>query len=207
MLSLYEEVFRSGRPYVYPTIQMVQLFIIKSWMRIPSNNTLHYFLLTKGINDKLLKVCRLTQIPNRRTIDRRFQVLPIGDSIILKLVHPIISRLKSRYVWKRGKNHKIMQKLDPIQISWIIKSKEDGAKNADVASSMKISVRWVQKLYSRYRRTGAVPILGKPGRPKGIITEQMVQTVQSAFEKFRCSAVFLEKIIDTTGTHIPETWA
>ena len=96
-----------------------------------------------------------------------------------------------------------MQKLDPIQISWIIKSKEDGAKNADVASSMKISVRWVQKLYSRYRRTGAVPILGKPGRPKGIITEQMVQTVQSAFEKFRCSAVFLEKIIDTTGTHIP----
>ena len=98
-----------------------------------------------------------------------------------------------------------MQKLDPIQISWIIKSKEDGAKNAaDVASSMKISVRWVQKLYSRrYRRTGAVPILGKPRRPKGIITEQMVQTVQSTFEKFRCSAVFLEKIIDTAGTHIP----
>ncbi len=98
-----------------------------------------------------------------------------------------------------------MQKLDPIQISWIIKSKEDGAKNAtDVASSMKMSVRWVQKLYSRrYRRTGAVPILGKPRRPKGIITEQMVQTVQSTFEKFRCSAVFLEKIIDTAGTHIP----
>ncbi len=29
----------------------------------------------------------------------------------------------------------------------------------------------------------------------------MVQTVHSVFEKFRCSAVFLEKIIDTTGTH------
>ena len=42
---------------------------------------IHYFLLTKGINDKLLKVCRLAQIPNRRTIDRRFQVLPIGDII------------------------------------------------------------------------------------------------------------------------------
>ncbi len=82
MLSLYEEIFRPGRPYVYSTILMVQLFIIKSWMRIPSNNTLHYFLLTKSTNDKLFKVCRLTQIPNRRrTIDRRFQVLPIGDII------------------------------------------------------------------------------------------------------------------------------
>ena len=58
-----------------------QLFIIKSWMRIPSNNILHYFLSTKGTNDKLFKVCRLTQIPNRRTIDRRFQVLPISDII------------------------------------------------------------------------------------------------------------------------------
>ncbi len=81
MLSLYEEIFRLGRPYVYSTILMVQLFIIKSWMRIPSNNTFHYFLLTKGTDDKLFKVCRLTQIPNRRTIDRRFQVLPIGDII------------------------------------------------------------------------------------------------------------------------------
>ncbi len=81
MLSLYEEVFRSGRPYVYPTIQMVQLFIIKLWMRIPSNNTLHYFLSIKPSNDKLLKVCKLTQIPDRRTIDRRFQFLPISDMI------------------------------------------------------------------------------------------------------------------------------
>ncbi len=66
------------------------------------------------------------------------------DSVILKLVHPVISRLKSRHVWKGGKNHKIMQKLDPIQISWIIKSKErgEGSKNADVASSIKISETW-----------------------------------------------------------------
>ncbi len=80
-LSLYEEIFRPGRPYVYSTILMVQLFIIKSWMRIPSNNTLHYFLSIKCNNDKLFKVCRLTQIPDRRTIDRRFQNLPIGDII------------------------------------------------------------------------------------------------------------------------------
>ena len=80
-LSLYENVFRIGRPYVYSTVLMVQLFIIKSWMRIPSNNTFHYFLSIKPNNDGLLKVCRIQQIPDRRTIDRRFQNLPITQMI------------------------------------------------------------------------------------------------------------------------------
>ena len=45
------------------------------------NSTLHYFLSIKCNNDKLFKVCRVTQIPDRRTIDRRLQNLPIGDII------------------------------------------------------------------------------------------------------------------------------
>lgn len=96
-----------------------------------------------------------------------------------------------------------MQKLDPIKVSWIIKQKENGAKNADVASSMKISTRWVQKLYSRYRNSENIPVLGKPGRPKRTITEEMKCIVESAFEKFKCSAIFLERIIDADGIHIP----
>ena len=80
-LSLYEDILRVGRPYVYPTILMIQLYIIKSWMRIPSNNTFHYFLSIKCTNDKIFKVCKLTQIPDRRTIDRRFQNLPITQMI------------------------------------------------------------------------------------------------------------------------------
>ncbi len=59
----------------------VQSFIIKSRMRIPSNDTLHCFLSVKRSDDKLSKVCRLTRIPDRRTIDRRFQNLPVGDII------------------------------------------------------------------------------------------------------------------------------
>ncbi len=80
-LSLHGEIFRPGRPYACSTVLMVQLFIIKSWMRIPSNDTLHYFLSVKCNNDKLSKVCRLTRIPDRRTVDRRFQNLPVGDII------------------------------------------------------------------------------------------------------------------------------
>ena len=96
-----------------------------------------------------------------------------------------------------------MQKLDPLKVSWIIRAKENGMRNTDVSSSMKISQRWVQKLYSRYRSFGDIPTLRKPGRPKRVITEEMEEVVQSAFEKFRCSAVFLEKIIDGDGIHIP----
>ena len=125
------------------------------------------------------------------------------NSIILKLVHPIVSRPKSGYVWKGGKSHRIMQKSDPIQTSWAIRPKEDGAKNADAASPMKISVRRVQKPYSRCRSTGTVPVPGKPRRPKRVITEETVQTVQPTFERFRRSATFLERITDTTGTHMP----
>ena len=80
-LSLYEDAMRRGRPYVYSTVLMVQLFIIKSWMRIPSNNTLYYFLFIKPYNDKLLRVCKLNKIPDRRTIDRRFKDLPISNII------------------------------------------------------------------------------------------------------------------------------
>ncbi len=80
-LSLHGEIFRPGRPYACSTVLMVQSFIIKSRMRIPSNSTLHYFLSIKCNDDKLFKVCRLTQIPGRRTVDRRFQNLPVGDII------------------------------------------------------------------------------------------------------------------------------
>lgn len=90
MLSLYEDTIRRGRPYVYPTILMIQLFIIKSWMRIPSNSTFHYFLFIKNSNDKLLQVCKLNKIPDRRTIDRRFQVLPI-DKIICTMGNLFLS--------------------------------------------------------------------------------------------------------------------
>ena len=40
-----------------------------------------WYVFYKANNDKLFKVCRLTQIPDRRTIDRRFQNLPVGDII------------------------------------------------------------------------------------------------------------------------------
>jgi putative transposase len=97
-----------------------------------------------------------------------------------------------------------MAKLDPVKISWIVHQKEKGTCNQVIAHSMNVSVRWIQKLYSRYRSTGIIPVLQHPGRPKRQITEQETSLVSSAFEKYRCCAVFLEKTIRiNTGIHIP----
>ncbi len=71
-----------------------------------------------------------------------------------------------------------MQKLDPVKVSWIIRQKELGMRNEDVAQYMKISVRWMQKLYYTYRSSGDIPILEKPGRPRRIVTEEMTKTVR-----------------------------
>lgn len=82
ILSLYEDVVRRGRPYVYPIILMLQLLIIKTWLRLPSNNLLHYFLSLDTIqNRKILDVCGLCNLPDRRTLDRRFKIIPVSQII------------------------------------------------------------------------------------------------------------------------------
>jgi len=128
-LSLYEDFIRRGRPYVYPTITMIQLLIIKTWMRIPSNNTLYYFLsLDTSQNSKILSACRLNQIPNRRTFDRRFKVLPIkqiianmGNVFLLeKLVDCTTASVDSSMIKAMGRVwHKSDIKQNRIPISGI----------------------------------------------------------------------------------------
>ena len=59
-------------------------------MRIPGNNTLYYFLSSSPSNNKLFRACKLTQIPDRRTIDKRFELLPI-NTIISMMGHRFIS--------------------------------------------------------------------------------------------------------------------
>src|SRR3989304_2978399 len=67
-LSLCEDAIRRGRPYVYPTITILQLLVIKTWMRIPSNNALHYFLSLEDANrKKMLKpLARIQRNVSRR---------------------------------------------------------------------------------------------------------------------------------------------
>lgn len=83
LLSLYnDDDKRRGRPYVYPTCTMIRCYIVRIWMRMPSNNTLHHYLsIDTKFNRKVMRACGLHTLPDRRTFDRRFKILPVGYAI------------------------------------------------------------------------------------------------------------------------------
>lgn len=71
---------RRGRPYVYSPTIILRCFIVRLWFRLDSNNALHEFLELDyyPYNRKVMKRrCGLTQIPDRRTFDRRLKTISI----------------------------------------------------------------------------------------------------------------------------------
>ncbi|MEM3065380.1 MAG: hypothetical protein QW177_08415 [Candidatus Nitrosotenuis sp.] len=84
LLSLYNDAdqIKRGRPYVYPTTVILRCFVVRIWFRIPSNNALHYFLSTDtAFHRRIMQSCGLHSLPDRRTFDRRFKVLPLQHMI------------------------------------------------------------------------------------------------------------------------------
>jgi hypothetical protein len=80
LLSLYTDADKRGRPYVYPTTVILRCYVTRIWMRIPSNNCLYQYLaVDMPYYRKVMMACGLHALPDRRTFDRRFKVLPIGD--------------------------------------------------------------------------------------------------------------------------------
>ncbi|MEM4377593.1 MAG: transposase [Candidatus Nitrosotenuis sp.] len=75
---------KRGRPYVYPTTVMLRCFVVQIWFRIPSNNALwYYFSIDITHNQKVMRACGLNCIPDRRTFDRRFKVIPVQNIICI----------------------------------------------------------------------------------------------------------------------------
>jgi hypothetical protein len=55
---------------------MIRCFIVRLWLRIPSNNALHSFFLfsvDNMHNARVMLACGLDRVPDRRTFDRRFR--------------------------------------------------------------------------------------------------------------------------------------
>ena len=94
-------------------------------------------------------------------------------------------------------------KLDPVKVEWMVRQKEKGTSNQTIADSMQVSPRWVRELWRRYRDTGGIPELGKPGRRHVETTEEEKNTILEAHMEYETGAVMLERIIDSCGTHIP----
>jgi hypothetical protein len=69
---------KRGRPYVYSPTVILRCFIVRIWLRLDSNRALHEFLeLDYPYNRKVLRVCGLTKLPDRRTFDRRLKTICI----------------------------------------------------------------------------------------------------------------------------------
>ncbi len=108
-----------GRPYVYSPSIILRCFIVRLWFRLDSNNALHKFLeLDYPYNKKILKRCGLSQIPDRRTFDRRLKTISIDikeriavmTSLFLceRMIDPYIVAIDSTllkakgYVWHKS---------------------------------------------------------------------------------------------------------
>ena len=100
-----------------------------------------------------------------------------------------------------------MHKLDEEQVRCIIQQKHGGQmSNTEIAKSTGVSVRWVKKLWSRYKLANPKDIVWPPqmGRPPGGLPGRKEHsTAISSCTKDRCMAVKLETIVEkSVGTHI-----
>jgi hypothetical protein len=104
---------RRGRPYVYSSTIILRCFIVRLWFRLDSNNALHEFLeLDYPYNRKVMKKCGLTQIPDRRTFDRRLKTISIDIKeriaimtslfVYEKMIDPYIVAIDSTLLKAKG---------------------------------------------------------------------------------------------------------
>ena len=126
-------------------------------------------------------------------------------SIFLKLVYPLVSRIRARWIWTRGIRFFVYGKLDPVKVEWIIREKEKRQlTNRTIAERMGISSVWVKKLWRRYRDDGVVPELKKPGRRHVEASDDEKRIIQEAHSKYEVNALTLEQVIQLEyGKHIP----
>lgn len=81
---------------------------------------------------------------------------PTNKSLFHKLFHPLVGRALSPYYWIRGWRDIPMVKVDDSRIEWIIRMKERGVKNAEIASVQKVSIRRMQQIHAQYRKSGSI---------------------------------------------------
>ncbi len=150
--------------------------------------------------------------------------------IVQKVVHPFsecVKSVRSRcaslthtgstgvWVWRRklrkyvSLEHPNGMKLEKSQVQWIVKEKKKGElTNAQIAGTMDVTVRWVQKLWARHKGCPAASEISHPapmGRPQnGLPGRREHSAVMSARHAEHMGAAGLQqRIANQTGIHIP----
>ena len=121
----------------------------------------------------------------------------------LRRIHKLIRKSILGEFWRSVWRRHGYDVLDQAQVEWIIKAKDRCMKNADIARIQEISTRRVRQLYSQYRKSGTVPRLKEPGRPKAPdVTEHERAIIKDAYERFRLCACYLERALSYDGIRI-----
>ena len=109
--------------------------------------------------------------------------------------------------WRHIGQRKVraMKKLDQAKVEWIIREKRNGMHNKEIAKTQKIFVRWVQKLWKKYKNKDMIVFPAPMGRPKGCIPGRREHSaVLSAVSRKAHGAVSLERsLVETVGIYIP----
>lgn len=136
LLSLYNDAdhHKRGRPYVYQTTVILRCFVVRIWFRIPSNNALHYFLsINTNHKGRIMNACGLYQLPDRRTFDRRFKILPVQDIICA------MGRRLLREGIAEGDTAAVDSTIIPCKRVW---HKSDMERNRIPVSGIDTDARW-----------------------------------------------------------------
>jgi putative transposase len=95
-------------------------------------------------------------------------------------------------------------KLNNRKIRWLIQEKLRGRGAGELALIQKVTRRRIEQLWQNYRKTGVMPILRNPGRPRSSRDLKEATMILAAYDQHRLGAVNLERIINTKlGVHIP----
>jgi hypothetical protein len=105
---------RRGRPYIYSPTVILRCFVVRIWLRLDSNRSLHeYLAMDYPYNRRVLRVCGLTSLPDRRTFDRRLSTISadikerIAAMAVLfvkeKFVDPYIVAIDSTLLRAKGR--------------------------------------------------------------------------------------------------------
>ena len=76
--------------------------------------------------------------------------------------------LKRSTVWRYigSRRVRIMKKLDQSKVEWILREKRKNTHDKEIAAKMNVSVRWVQKLWKRYKDEDSIVYPAPMSRPK-----------------------------------------
>ena len=102
-------------------------------------------------------------------------------------------------------NNPSMAKLDDRKIRWIIHEKMRGRGTGELALIQRITPRRVKQLWQDYKRNGTIPVLKKPGRPRGASVHlHEAALVLKVYDELKVNALTLEHVLrDTYGVKLP----